>query len=53
MPYAGPFYFLSGAEGDVSLPSIGGKKANAAAYWSKRLGLELTMPLEDLSLIHI
>ena len=47
MPYAVPFYFLSGAEGAVSLPSIGGKKANAAAYWSKRLGLELTMPLED------
>lgn len=44
MPYAGPFYFLSGAEGNVSLPSIGDKRENVAEYWSKRLGLELTMP---------
>ena len=44
MPYSGPFYFLSGAEGNVSLPSIGDKRANVAEYWSKRLGLELTRP---------
>ena len=44
MPYAGPFYFLSSAEGNVSLPSVGDKRANVAKYWSKRLGLELTMP---------
>lgn len=44
MPYAGPFYFLSSAEGNVSLPSVGDKRANVAEYWSKRLGLELTMP---------
>ena len=44
MPYAGPFYFLSGSEGNVSLPSIVDKRANVAEYWSKRLGLELTMP---------
>ena len=44
MPYAGPFYFLSGAEGNVSLPPVRNKKANVAEYWSKRLGLDLTMP---------
>ena len=44
MPYAGPFYFLSGAEGNVSLPAVRNKKANVAEYWSKRLGLDLTMP---------
>lgn len=47
MPYAGPFYFLSGSEGNVSLPSIRDKRANVAEYWSKRLGLELTMPVEN------
>jgi uncharacterized Zn-finger protein len=44
MPYAGPFYFLSDTEGNVSLPSVKDKKANVAEYWSKRLGLDLTQP---------
>ena len=44
MPIAGPFYFLKGSEGNVSLPAMKEKKSNPAVYWSKRLGLDLTMP---------
>lgn len=44
MPIAGPFYFLKGSQGNVSLPAMKNKKTNPAVYWSKRLGLDLTMP---------
>lgn len=49
MPLAGPFYFLKGSGGNVSLPAKKEKKSNPAVYWSKRLGLDLTMP-EDNSM---
>ena len=49
MPLAGPFYFLKGSEGNVSLPAMKEKKTNPAVYWSKRLGLDLTMPETDSS----
>ena len=44
MPTLGPFYFLKGSQGNVSLPAITDKKANPAVYWSKIFGLDLTMP---------
>lgn len=44
MPTLGPFYFLKGSQGNVSLPVIEEKKTNPAVYWSKRLGLDLKMP---------
>ena len=47
MPIAGPFYFLKGSEGNVSLPARKDKKVNSAVYWSKRLGLDLTVPEEN------
>ena len=47
MPYSGPFYFLKGSGGNVSLPSIDNSKGDVADYWSRRLGLKLTMPDGD------
>ena len=44
MPTLGPFYFLKGTQGNVSLPAILRKKTDPAVYWSKILGLDLTMP---------
>lgn len=47
MPLAGPFYFLSGSEGNVSLPSLEKKDGNVATYWSKKLGIDLVMPQSE------
>ncbi len=52
MPWIGPYYFLDCGDSDarVSLPRKtkfhfdGEKNLNAAEYWSKRLGLNLSMP---------
>ena len=52
MGWEGPFYFLEcgNREARVSLPTKkkfsnrGERKLNAAEYWSKRLGLNLSMP---------
>ena len=49
MGWTGPFYFISGSEGNVSLPALEKKEGDVAAYWSKKFGLDLLM----LSLIHI
>ena len=47
MGWTGPFYFLSGSEGNVSLPTLKKKEGDVAAYWSKKFGLDLLMPQAD------